>query len=499
LVGAIEDREIAHGHQELSPKERPDAGQASEDLGLGALEKTGCYLLVQSGEALLEGEDLVGDFRDDAGGDLLGRQLDVLGPGGGEGLFGEGVGPIDATLLEVGGYPLMPRPADLRWALVTGEEEQGTFGVEVQGTLESGEKRQERLPETGYGAGLVDEEVASASEEELQLGEGVLPGSKLGEVSSHTGLIGDDAGVPLVGLGLSAVGGAGTVHGEAGDVVHPLPALPEQRQKQRRASTGLVDGPYEVLGEGERLVDERREAPLVVFDPAGEELGARGVEHMNPVELLSGVDADPGFVHGNLHLPWLAGTSILPSEAPPTAPYAASLGLRRSLLAVGTSSKGAEGRFPSSHRTAEERKPSSAPSGVIQELYPNDKHKDKEGSIQMMDRERTGKDLQGVFRVAQQSYQAAVENTFALQEKTLEFTRGLLEASVEDLRRHAEDNRAVFESLVEQSKNQREAMENLLRESLKVYESMLQSPFSHGHQHPEFEKAMEAPEVSPKG
>jgi hypothetical protein len=39
---------------------------------------------------------------------------------------------------------------------------------------------------------------------------------------------------------------------------------------------------------------------------------------------------------------------------------------------------GAEGRFLSSHRTAEKHKPSSAPLGVIQELYPNDKHNDKE-------------------------------------------------------------------------------------------------------------------------
>src|SRR5215210_6682382 len=67
-----------------------------------------------------------------------------------------------------------------------------------------------------------------------------------------------------------------------------------------------------------------------------------------------------------------------PRRTPPTAPYAASLGLRRSLLAVGVSSKGAEGRFLSSHRTAEAKQPSSAPLGVIQELYPNNEHKDKE-------------------------------------------------------------------------------------------------------------------------
>jgi uncharacterized protein YjbJ (UPF0337 family) len=50
---------------------------------------------------------------------------------------------------------------------------------------------------------------------------------------------------------------------------------------------------------------------------------------------------------------------------------------------------GAEGRFLSSHRTAEKHKPSSAPLGVIQELYPNDKHNDKE---KHMGRRSSGQD-----------------------------------------------------------------------------------------------------------
>ena len=75
----------------------------------------------------------------------------------------------------------------------------------------------------------------------------------------------------------------------------------------------------------------------------------------------------------------------------------------------------------------------------------------------------------------------------------------MLEASAEASRTHqAESNRATLEALAEQSRTQREAMENLVRESAKVYESLLQSPFSHGQRHPEFEDATEAPEVSPR-
>jgi hypothetical protein len=50
--------------------------------------------------------------------------------------------------------------------------------------------------------------------------------------------------------------------------------------------------------------------------------------------------------------------------------------------------------------------------------------------------------------------------------------------------------------MVEQSWRQREAMEKLVGEAAKVYESLLRAPFSHHQYHPEFEEANEAPEVN---
>lgn len=114
----------------------------------------------------------------------------------------------------------------------------------------------------------------------------------------------------------------------------------------------------------------------------------------------------------------------------------------------------------------------------------------------MMDRERQEKDLQRVFETTQASYQAAVENTFALQEQTLEFARNLIDAMPEALRAQAENNRATLKALTEQTTRQREAMEMLVGESAKVYESLLRAPFSHHQHHPEFEEAKEAPEVN---
>ena len=114
----------------------------------------------------------------------------------------------------------------------------------------------------------------------------------------------------------------------------------------------------------------------------------------------------------------------------------------------------------------------------------------------MMDRERQEKDLQEVFETTQASYRAAVKNTFALQEQTLEFARSLLEPPPETLRDQAENNHITLEALAEQSRRQREAMENLARESAKVYENLLQSPFSHHQHYPEFEEATGASEVN---
>jgi hypothetical protein len=115
----------------------------------------------------------------------------------------------------------------------------------------------------------------------------------------------------------------------------------------------------------------------------------------------------------------------------------------------------------------------------------------------MMDRERQEKDLQEVFDATQAAYLAAIENTFALQERTLEFTRTLIEAPEEALRTQAESNHAMLKTLIEESRRHREAMETLVRESAKVYESFLRSPFSHHQNQSKFEEARGTPEVKP--
>ena len=70
----------------------------------------------------------------------------------------------------------------------------------------------------------------------------------------------------------------------------------------------------------------------------------------------------------------------------------------------------------------------------------------------MMDRERQEKDLQKVFETTQGAYRPAVEDTFALQEQTLEFARKLFKALPKALRTQSENDRATPETLSEQFK-----------------------------------------------
>jgi hypothetical protein len=99
-----------------------------------------------------------------------------------------------------------------------------------------------------------------------------------------------------------------------------------------------------------------------------------------------------------------------------------------------------------------------------------------------MDHERQQRELQEVFEATHRAYRAVMEDTLALQKRTLELAWTLLEDSVEAARGQAESNGAALENLAEQSDRQREAVESLIREATRDYMKVLRTPFSHHHQ-----------------
>ena len=95
-----------------------------------------------------------------------------------------------------------------------------------------------------------------------------------------------------------------------------------------------------------------------------------------------------------------------------------------------------------------------------------------------MDHERTEKELQEIFEEIQRSYETFAEDAFTLQERSLEFARGLLENPAE---REAEGMRATLEELAEKSKGERERFETLMRKAGEAYLRVLKAPVDEHH------------------
>ena len=99
-----------------------------------------------------------------------------------------------------------------------------------------------------------------------------------------------------------------------------------------------------------------------------------------------------------------------------------------------------------------------------------------------MDHERTEKELEEIFEEIQRSYYAFAEDAFALQERSLEFARGLLENPAE---REAEGARTTLEELVEKSSGERERFETLARKAGEAYMRVLKAPVDEHHHNTE--------------
>jgi hypothetical protein len=119
-------------------------------------------------------------------------------------------------------------------------------------------------------------------------------------------------------------------------------------------------------------------------------------------------------------------------------------------------------------------------------------HTLRKGAVQMMDHERSEKELQQVFEEIQHSYKTLVDNTLTLQEQTLELARTLFESSAEK----TQGTQAMLEEMANQSRSRREEFEWLLRKSSEAYTKVLEGP-SEEHRHKVEEAKADLEEASP--
>jgi uncharacterized protein YceH (UPF0502 family) len=96
----------------------------------------------------------------------------------------------------------------------------------------------------------------------------------------------------------------------------------------------------------------------------------------------------------------------------------------------------------------------------------------------MMDHERTEKELEEIFEEIQHSYKTFADDAFALQERTLQFARELLENPAS---RDVSGTRDTLENLAERSRGERELFEKLARKAGEAYTRVLKGPIDEHH------------------
>jgi predicted nuclease with TOPRIM domain len=112
---------------------------------------------------------------------------------------------------------------------------------------------------------------------------------------------------------------------------------------------------------------------------------------------------------------------------------------------------------------------------------------------QMMDQERTKKELQEVFEEVQRSYEKLIEDTFALQARTFEIAQRLFDSSGE-----AQSARASLDSLARQTESQRKALEELVRSSADAFTTVLETPYAHRHKVEQAKAVLEETSTGPE-
>jgi hypothetical protein len=96
----------------------------------------------------------------------------------------------------------------------------------------------------------------------------------------------------------------------------------------------------------------------------------------------------------------------------------------------------------------------------------------------LMDHERTEKELEAIFKEIQRSYKNFADEAFALQERTLDFARGLLEDPADA---EASDKRVILEELADKSRGEHERFETLARKVGEAYARVLKGPIDEHH------------------
>lgn len=90
-------------------------------------------------------------------------------------------------------------------------------------------------------------------------------------------------------------------------------------------------------------------------------------------------------------------------------------------------------------------------------------------------RDRTDEAMEEMMAASRESYRAVVDQAFAARESNERLARSFFEENIEAFQNHVELNRHTLSIIVEQAREQREALLELSRESGDAYDGFVDS------------------------
>ena len=259
---------------------------------------------IERGDAGTAGDGFLGHLADQAGGGGLGRQVQRrVGQGGGISGFGQRLGVSRVPGAQEAGDGLGLGGADLGGGNVAGEQQQRPSLGEVERALKVGVDGVEQVAHAADAARLVDNQVGAAADQQAQLRHGlVLDGDRPEVGRAQAELVGDDAGVFGVALGLPADAAlAGAVDGQAGHMDQTFAGGQQHGAEQGGDTAEQVDADQALALQRGEVGGELADVLGGVVDLSVEQDATVLCHRGGPMNLLGGVDAHAD-LHGALRL-----------------------------------------------------------------------------------------------------------------------------------------------------------------------------------------------------
>jgi hypothetical protein len=188
-----------------------------------------------------------------------------------------------------------PGVAQLVWSDIASKQRQGRLAGQIQRVLKLGEDAHEQVVHASQAPRLVRGEVMPARDEQAQLDVEFRLGCDHAQIAARAHLIGNDASITRIALGLSADGAlAGAVDRQARYMHQAQAGIEQHGLRERGNAAEHVDAHASRLRQAAQFIDQSVQFLGSVEQLAVQQDGAHSVHGAHPVNLLGDIDANEG-------------------------------------------------------------------------------------------------------------------------------------------------------------------------------------------------------------